>query len=256
MTLLVGADPEVFFEGPNGPMSIVGKLGGTKTKPKPIGFGCAVQEDNVAAEFNIPPAASAKHFLQTIQYNLDYLEARAKDIGAKLAITPSMVFPNEELQSKEAKTFGCEPDYDAWKMDVNPRPRARDKNLRSCGGHIHLGSHEDPIQLIRACDLFIGAQLVKVDNDTRRRLLYGKAGAFRPKPYGVEYRTPSNVWIKTSKLIRWVFEQCQKVEEFVKKGNELNENSKMGQMIQDCINNSDQTLLAEINKHYGLQAIN
>jgi hypothetical protein len=33
------------------------------------------------------------------------------------------------------------------------------------------------------------------DKDTERRKLYGKPGAFRPKPYGCEYRVLSNAWV-------------------------------------------------------------
>jgi hypothetical protein len=42
-----------------------------------------------------------------------------------------------------------------------------------------------------------------------RRELYGKAGAFRPKPYGVEYRVLSNRWLNSEALIRWVYNQSQ-----------------------------------------------
>jgi hypothetical protein len=43
------------------------------------------------------------------------------------------------------------------------------------------------------------------DNDVERRELYGKAGAYRPKPYGCEYRVLSNRWLTSSTLIGWVF---------------------------------------------------
>ena len=35
--------------------------------------------------------------------------------------------------------------------------------------------------------------------------MYGCAGAFRPKKYGMEYRVPSNYWIKNNKTIESVF---------------------------------------------------
>lgn len=254
--ILVGADPELFFKNSKGFVSIIGKLGGTKDKPLPIGEGCAVQEDNVAAEFNIPPASSAADFVKSIQFNLEYLDKKAKEIGATLALEASAIFSREELACDEAWIFGCEPDYNAWTLDVNPKPRAKNKNLRSAGGHIHLSTTNDPIHTIRAMDLFIGAQLVAVDPDSMRRDLYGKAGAFRPKSYGVEYRTPSNYWIRTPALMEWVFHQCEKVQEFVSAGNTIGDTDTMAQKIQDCINNSDKSLLGDINKHYGLQSIN
>src|SRR3546814_7881426 len=35
--------------------------------------------------------------------------------------------------------------------------------------------------------------------------MYGAAGAFRTKPYGVEYRVLSNAWLKDSNLMSWVY---------------------------------------------------
>jgi hypothetical protein len=37
--------------------------------------------------------------------------------------------------------------------------------------------------------------------------MYGAAGAFRPKPYGVEYRVLSNAWLTTEDRMRFVFDQ-------------------------------------------------
>jgi len=252
---MVGADPELFFKYSNGSFaSVIGRLGGSKEKPMSIGSGCAVQEDNVAAEFNIPPATSADKFVESINYNLQYLQARAKEMKLKLAIVPSAEFSPKELANPAARVFGCEPDYNAWALEVNEKPRSKNKMLRSAGGHIHLATEDDPIQTIRAMDLFIGAQLVAVDKDKKRRELYGKAGAFRQKDYGVEYRTPSNYWITKESLMRWVFDQCNAVKEWVSKGNQL-ENDEMGNLIQQCINTSSVKDLAKINKYYGLSPI-
>ena len=35
--------------------------------------------------------------------------------------------------------------------------------------------------------------------------MYGAKGAFRPKHYGVEYRVPSNAWLRYPALHKWMF---------------------------------------------------
>ncbi len=129
--LLVGADPELFFKRDSKFISIIGLLGGSKFEPLDIGKGCAVQEDNVAAEFNIPPAENADAFVESIQYNLDYLTQKAKAIGATLALEASAVFPESELKTPASWIFGCEPDFDAWALKVNDKPKSVVKELRS-----------------------------------------------------------------------------------------------------------------------------
>jgi len=45
----------------------------------------------------------------------------------------------------------------------------------------------------------VGNTLVLLDRDESnitRRKNYGRAGEYRPKPYGLEYRVPSNFWLK------------------------------------------------------------
>lgn len=242
----LGCDPELFLVNATGQfISSVGLIGGSKDFPMPIGEGCSVQEDNVAVEFNTPPCASADDFVKAIQYNLTFLTEQAAKLGLTLRIQPSATFNDEQLASEAAQTFGCEPDFNAW-MDggQNPRPRAENKNLRSAGGHIHVESDLDPLSLVKAMDLFVGCPMIEFDNDTDRRKLYGKAGAFRKKSYGVEYRTASNAWIESEERIRWAWAQTDKAIQFVKDGNELSEED--GMLIQKCINESNQAALVEL----------
>ena len=50
-------------------------------------------------------------------------------------------------------------------------------------------------------DYTLGLDSLLLDSDTRRRSMYGRAGSFRFKEYGIEYRTLSNFWIKNNKSI-------------------------------------------------------
>ena len=68
----IGADPEFFIQKYDGTMQpIVGLLGGTKDKPIAVQGarkGFAVQEDNVMAEYNIPPTAHADQFADSARH--------------------------------------------------------------------------------------------------------------------------------------------------------------------------------------------
>jgi len=254
--ILVGADPEAFLVNEAGKfISSVGLIGGSKEEPLPIdGEGCAIQEDNVAVEYNIPACKSADEFIHYNRKVLAELANRVKEHGLSLKVVPSAIFDEDQLDTMAARTFGCDPDYCAWTGgEQNPRPEAVNPNLRSAGGHIHIGNIDDldPIEIIKAMDLFVGCQMLKFDHDTARRELYGKAGAFRVKKYGVEYRTASNAWIESDERIAWAFNQTEKAVAWVRAGNKIGE--EMGVLIQKCINESDADALAIINAGFDIE---
>ena len=241
-----GADPELFLIDQEGKfISSIGKIGGTKQAPLPIDDkGSAVQEDNVAVEFNIAPSANAAEFIENLQRPLSYLEEKAKGMGLGLSVIPSAIFTDEELTHPQARMFGCDVDYNVWTGKPNPRPKAKGifQNLRTAGGHVHVSWNEpdmkDRVKLVQALDLFLGVPSVLMDGDTRRRLLYGKAGAYRPKIYGVEYRVLSNFWIKDTGLMRWVVQQTENAVEFLRLGNRITSATKKS--ILQAINESSE----------------
>lgn len=250
-----GCDPELFLrnKATGEFISSIGLIGGTKDFPMPIGEGCAVQEDNVAVEFNIPPASTAQEFVDSINFNLKYLRERADTMGLELCIQPSAKFGPDQLANPAALEFGCEPDFNAWKDgEQNPSPHADDPALRSAGGHIHVEVPDgiNILDVVKAMDMYVGVCMLAFDNDKARRKLYGGAGAFRKKPYGVEYRTASNMWITSDERIRWAWDQTEKALEFVKNGNTFTE--RQGIMIQQCINESDMHTYAELKQEFGL----
>jgi len=240
MKFLIGADPEFFIKKKyGGYASAVGLIGGSKWEPKKIDEdGHAILEDNVAVEFNIKPASSFDEFRSSIHKVLDHIRGILP--GYEFSKESAVSFPQEELMTPEAQMFGCEPDFDAWRECVNEKPCADDKNLRSAGGHIHVGSDlaiSNPVAVIRAMDLFLGVPSTQLDAGTLRRELYGKAGCFRAKSYGAEYRTLSNFWIFDDSLIQWAFDGTQRALEFVEKGNTIDVAD--GYRIQRCINTNN-----------------
>ncbi len=249
MSFLIGCDPEFFLSNGDSFVSSIGKVGGSKDNPLPVGNGCSVQEDNVAVEFNIPPADSANKFYDSIMYALDAAMKRVP--GLQFSTVASAEFPDKELQHPNAMKFGCEPDYNAWTGRKNPRPMCSNYKLRSAGGHVHVGCKDiDKKQLIRAMDLHLGVPSIMFDRDTERRKLYGNPGAYRPKPYGAEYRTLSNFWIWDKKLIEWVYHQTANAINFVKAGNTLEKED--GDLIKSAILKQDMDSYHHLQHKYGV----
>ena len=254
---LIGADPELFLVNDEGKfISSIGRIGGSKNKPREIREdGCAVQEDNVAVEFNIPPSSTVDQFIEAVNFNLEYLRKHAQTQQLKLSLTASAVFSPDQLQHPKAVEFGCDADYNAWTGMRNPRPNATNPGLRSSGGHIHISTKLNPQLVTRACDLFIGVPSVLVDHDTKRRELYGKAGTFRPKKYGVEYRTPSNFWLQSEDLMRWIYGAAHAALHFTANDMEAYDFLEPSAAeIQECINTSDVKLAHKLMKDYGVVA--
>jgi hypothetical protein len=202
---MIGADPELFFKRGDKFISSIGKIGGTKTEPRRLLGDFALQEDNVTVEYNIPACKSQDEFVWANSLMLDEINRIAKQYDCESVIESSAEFTNDELEDPAARVFGCDPDFNAWDLEPNPRPQCDNPNLRSAGGHIHLGmekaTNKDKISAIRTLDLILGVPLAFMDPESKRRELYGRAGACRFKPYGVEYRTPSNVWLRDVDLM-------------------------------------------------------
>jgi hypothetical protein len=259
----IGADPEMFMADRAGNFKAsCGLIGGTKQMPQPMGIGdgFAVQEDNVAIEFNIPPAASAGDLQSYLQRAIKELANGVQTMYQYQIVNVSAAsFPKEELEHPSAQVFGCDPDFNAWTKKKNPRPAADDPNLRSCGGHIHVGYDRktlgcSPLQLVKAMDLFLGVPSVVMDTGELRKQLYGKAGAFRLKPYGVEYRTLSNFWIFNEKLIEWVWNNTGKALNAA--GLQLVDFDQEQEAIRTAIDRNDKLAAMKLIERYKLEVLN
>lgn len=241
----IGADPEVFLFDEQGYVSAEGKFGGTKEHPKLLDRpGFAIQEDNVMAEFNIPPVTTSQELKDNIQYMLDYIKVGAKQFDCSLNTTASAEFDFKYLNTEQAMTFGCEPDFNAYTRDRNEDIIIENERLRVAGGHIHIGydnaNEETSIALIKALDITLGLPSLLKDPDSRRRSMYGKAGAYRLQPWGgIEYRTLSNFWIFKNHHIDWVFEGIQAAIDLVNTEMIYKiEESPFGSAVQNVINDN------------------
>jgi hypothetical protein len=225
--ITLGADPETFICDENEIVSAEGLTdGGTKKDPKKISeFGHAIQEDGIMFEYNIPPCKTEDEWVNAHRTCIDYLDILAGIHGYSLSNAVSGFVNKKYLKSLQATTFGCEPDFNVYEKSVN-EPPSSNTNLRCAGGHVAFG-YDNPDfsiseKIVKSFDMFVTLPALFKDNDTRRRELYGKAGSFRVKDFGVECRALSNFWIKSEENMRWVYRQSIKAIETVL-NNEIDE---------------------------------
>ena len=201
--ITIGCDPELFVKDSitNQYVSAWGMIPGTKQHPHKVDHG-AIQIDGTALEFNIDPASTRVEFVGNVRRVLNVLKHHVNTGNNNLRIVADPVADYHmdyfKTIPEQALELGCDPDYNAYTGEVNPRPEG-DRPFRTASGHIHIGwgSNFDPFSpghfetcrlVVQQLDFFLGLPALLFDRDgERRRELYGKAGAFRPKPYGVEY---------------------------------------------------------------------
>ncbi len=246
--LTIGCDPELFLRH-KGTMKLVsahGLIPGTKYAPHKIRSG-TLQVDGMAAEIGIDPAETSNTFTDRVIDVVNQLRETLPDYD--LVFDPIAKFDNDvwEATPPEAKMLGCEPDYDAYTGAVNPQPQ-RLSTMCTAAGHLHLGWTEGMTEdvegfdqhveacrmIIKQLDYFVGVPGLYCDSDTERRKLYGKAGAMRVKPYGVEYRTPSNFWLKDYRTMEWIHKAAKNAFGCLMNGQDVA--GQLGNMARDIIN--------------------
>jgi hypothetical protein len=239
-SIQIGADPELFLERDGEIISAEGLIGGTKAKPKAISKqGHCIQEDNVMVEFNIPPCETEEEFVDNINYVKEFLEVLASLQNSILNFSSSAILDKKWLKTDQAKEFGCDPDWNVYLKAPNKAPKSSTL-MRTCGGHIHIG-YESPTMekselIVFAMDAVLGLESICLDKDDQRRTMYGKAGSFRFKDYGVEYRTLSNFWIRDDTSIKWAFNKTMDAIELVNSGVIEQVIEKYGDAIESAIN--------------------
>lgn len=212
----IGCDPELMLVDRDGNLkSAIPFIKGTKEQPIQFEDGSGmVSHDNVMLEYGTKPAATEDEFVEVNRKVLHNIVAMLPK-GIIMVVRASADFPAAELQDEEARKFGCDPDFDPYEFEMNSiSPGAETLPFRTCGGHIHIGNKKvaDDIDIIcdvaKGFDAFLTIPMSLVSKDPtapKRRQLYGKAGAHRPKPYGVEYRAIDNYWVGSPQLCRLVY---------------------------------------------------
>lgn len=218
-SVLVGADPELFMRNPNSGAFVSAHdcgIPGTKYMPFPVKDG-ALQIDGTALEFNIDPARTRDEFNANVRSVLSTLKTFVPEYNVEAVPVADFEPSYFDSLPPEALELGCDPDFSAWTGFANPRPPGDATKFRTGSGHIHIGfkhvrnvyhhAHfKQCMALGRQLDYYVGVQSLKWDSEPRRRILYGSAGAFRPKNYGLEYRVLSNAWVGNENIQSFVYD--------------------------------------------------
>jgi hypothetical protein len=211
--LLLGADPEVFVKNKSQGRVVPScdVVGGTKSKGIPFGpkkDRMTILEDNVAVEFNFAPAHSYETFVGRVQEVWTHGTKYLADRGLEPYPVALYKFDKKDLHSDKANIFGCDPDFCAYEAEGVEQDDDDGRIVdvgsvgeqRFCGGHLHFGfENKEKVPgyaMAILADLTIGLTSVKYDKQGARRQYYGLAGLYRKKPYGFEYRTMSNWWLR------------------------------------------------------------
>jgi hypothetical protein len=259
MEILVGCDPEVFVKQGGVFKSAYGLIQGDKENPQKVNRG-AVQVDGMALEFNIDPAHSEDEFCLNVQDVFNTMKLMVPDY--EVVAVPVAHFDPEYIKNQPAKALelGCDPDFNAWVNAVNHKPNGN-RPMRTASGHVHIGwtngvdtndnTHIEMCNaVIRQMDFYLGLPSLSYDADQERREMYGKAGCCRYKPYGTEYRTLSNAWLKSEALMRWVYRNTLAGMNELIKGNVLAD--KYGD-IQELINTGNKKEAMKIIKQENIE---
>ena len=226
--LSIGSDPELMlWDNERGIICSALTALDFRTKHNPIdlGDGMKMYADNVLVEVSFPPVnanGDSSPFRNRISDAIGRMEEK---LGKRYRVKAqaSHVFDSRELDHPTAWESGCNPNHDAYTETMNlPADFTQSGPLRTGSFHIHLGNNawvddgdgpmltnETRIAAIKLFDIYAGCSSVIFDKDPTgpaRRALYGKAGEYRPTPYGVEARCLGNWALSAIETVGLVYD--------------------------------------------------
>lgn len=208
-----GCDPEFFFKKDGkviGSEKVLSK-NGLEHLTSVVKDGIQAEIHPQANECRVILANNLSNCLASIAGNLE---------GVECDFSPLVDIDKEEMDSlsDDSKQFGCSPSISASDKKATIKVKDPSKYLfRSAGGHIHLGItneiellqvHKNIDTIVKLMDIIVGNTCVLLDRhegNVERRKNYGRAGEYRIKPYGFEYRTLSNFWLRHYQLMSLSF---------------------------------------------------
>lgn len=171
-------------------------------------YGRSYHRDNILIEYQTnvveTPEALVHEVSTCRQWLKDEVQKRLASVDVRYM--PVVEFEDPAMvKVDEAAEMGCQPDHCGYDKEEKEGPEpAKMEQMRVGSGHIHIGGlegmeYDDLCTLARFLDVYVGIECAFFEShhSTRyiaRRRFYGQAGRFRVKPYGIEYRTTSNMW--------------------------------------------------------------
>jgi hypothetical protein len=210
--ITLGCDPEfpVVENGTCYPAKMAMQKAGLETN---LAIGCGrFFPDGAALELNVQPAETPTDMVENLSEMFGYMHELEQVLEKPVEMLPSTPFDLDWCKIDErAAIFGCDPDLSVWGRDQDPSNMdASQHPYRYFGGHIHLGApfQEKPI---KALDYTVGLldTYLSGEEGIKRAGVYGKPGIYRRQPFGVEYRTPSNVYYRAPQTTKLVFKLAQ-----------------------------------------------
>jgi len=213
MKITLGSDPELMLMDRNAGkiVNALDVIGRDKNDPVELDCGEKYYADNALFEFSVKPADTTLGIISNLQRVIQESAFRLPD--HKMVAQSSHVFDKEDLKNPSSWLIGCTPSFNAWTEQVN-QPGKFESGLRTGSFHIHIGMGtlkklSEKLLAVRMLDIHLGCASVLFDQDPSvkaRRQLYGKAGEFRPTPYGIEYRVLGNWALGNKELTTFIFD--------------------------------------------------
>lgn len=184
--------------------------------PHPIGAPCNVYYDGFQAEFDMVPGHCHGYGVDRVRMGLSKLRTALLKHNPKASLMPNPVVRLDPSKmgefTDEQVALGCDPSLNAYGSSGVVVPNPRELPVRFAGGHIHFGM-VDPEKVnkpafVKWMDFFCALPCVGIFatvDDPIRRNFYGRAGEYRDKSYGLEYRVMSNAWLYDPRINHMVW---------------------------------------------------
>ncbi|MEE8598603.1 MAG: hypothetical protein V3S69_03700, partial [Dehalococcoidales bacterium] len=139
-----GADIELFIQGSGGDI-VLAEVAYPLLTHRLGSHTLGINIDNACLEYHVPVCNGLVEFTHALRSSIHTISEAVKQRGYTAVMLPAYIFSEQELEmSKYGYDFGCKPDYNAYNPGHSRRLKACDYgNLRTAGGHLHIGLPKD-----------------------------------------------------------------------------------------------------------------